>query len=202
MNILCRLSIGLPTWHNGLLYTRARDNASWILCTYVYTPMCALPCTYERHTYVARRAYARKLLLCVCSPTAKWLIIAYSPNQWRNVPGQTQPWRRRKGEGETTDGVANAGCDGDGFEGSGRTPARHDEGHVPVLLRNANSFVIILIYAPVSRRATQRRRRPTGGRGDGSGDGGAAAVTGGGGFVYTLLAFAPEISFPLPSCRL
>lgn len=58
-----------------------------------------------------------------------------------------------------------------------------------MLLRNANSFIIILIYAPVSRRATHRRRRPTG---DGDGDGGGD----GGGFVYTLLAFAPEISFP------
>jgi len=66
--------------------------------------------------------------------------------------------------------------------------ARHDEGHVPVLLRNANSFVIILIYAPVSRRATHQRRRPTGGGG-------------GGGFVYTLLAFAPEISCFPADCR-
>lgn len=65
--------------------------------------------------------------------------------------------------------------------------ARRDEG--PALLRNANSFVIILIYAPVSRRTTYRRRWPTSG---GDGDGGG----GGGGFVYTLLAFAPEISFP------
>lgn len=64
----------------------------------------------------------------------------------------------------------------------------HDEGHVPVLLRNANSFVIILIYAPVSRRATHQRRRPTGGGG-------------GGGFVYTLLAFAPEISCFPADCR-
>lgn len=55
-----------------------------------------------------------------------------------------------------------------------------------MLLRNANSFVIILIYAPVSRRATHCRRRPTD-DGNGGGDGG--------GFVYTLLACAPEISF-------
>ena len=34
---------------------------------------------------------------------------------------------------------------------------RAHEGHVPVLPRHANSFVIILIYAPVSRRAAQRR---------------------------------------------
>lgn len=57
-----------------------------------------------------------------------------------------------------------------------------------MLLRNANSFVIILIYAPVSRRATHQRRRPTGGGG-------------GGGFVYTLLAFAPEISCFPADCR-
>jgi len=74
-----------------------------------------------------------------------------------------------------------------GSRGYPHTPAWHGEGHVPVLLRNANSFVIILIYAPVSRRATHRRRRSTS-DGDSGGDGGD--------FVYTLLAFAPEISFP------
>lgn len=36
------------------------------------------------------------------------------------------------------------------------------EGHEPVLPRHANSFVIILIYAPVSRRAAQRRSTSVG----------------------------------------
>jgi len=73
------------------------------------------------------------------------------------------------------------------------TPARHNEGHVLVLLRNANSFVIILIYAPVSRRATHRRRRSTDNDDDDDDDDDGGD---GGGFVYTLLACAPEISFP------
>lgn len=59
----------------------------------------------------------------------KWLIIAYclKPRSWSS---------RRLGQ-----------------HNRART-AKHSthEGHVPVLLRNANSFVIILIYAAVSRR--------------------------------------------------
>jgi len=50
MNILCRLSIGLPTWHNALLYTRARDNASWILCAYLPMYLCMHMCTRDRET--------------------------------------------------------------------------------------------------------------------------------------------------------
>jgi len=50
MNILCRLSIGLPTWHDALLYTRARDNASWILCAYLSMYLCMHMCTHDRET--------------------------------------------------------------------------------------------------------------------------------------------------------
>lgn len=74
-----------------------------------------------------------------------------------------------------------------GMGSRGCPRAAHDEGHgIPVLLRNANSFVIILIYAPVSRRATHRRRRPTG----------VGAVAGTASFTRSWLSRAPEISFP------
>lgn len=91
MNILCRLSIGLPTWHNVLRYTHTHTRARAIMrresFARIYVPsMHARPWdrtshityAYTCNTYVAHHAYARKLLLCVCSPTAKWLIIAYS----------------------------------------------------------------------------------------------------------------------------
>lgn len=66
-----------------------------------------------------------------------------------------------------------------------RGTTRAKDTYIPVLLQNANSFVIILIYAPVSRRATRADdasscRRPAAGE---------RRAARGCDFVYTLLGF-------------